>query len=124
MNKKSFASDNYGRVHPKILQALVDANKGDAPSYGADNWTERAIAVCQRQFGNGSDVYFVATGTAANVLALNMLLKPYQAIMRAHTAHIQVDECGAPENYTGSKLLTITTGTGKLPLIRLSLIFL
>lgn len=113
MNKKSFASDNYAGVHPRILQAVIEANNGDCPSYGNDAWTAKAIQKFQEHFDTDK-VYFVATGTAANVLGLQAALKSYQAIICAQTAHIHVDECGAPEKFLGSKLLTVPTDTGKL----------
>lgn len=112
--KKSFASDNYAGIHPDILQALADVNNGHEKAYANDAYTQKAITLFQKHFGNTIDVYFVLTGTAANVLGLSTLLKPYQAIICPESAHINVDEAGAPENYTGSKLLTIKTSDGKL----------
>lgn len=114
MDRKSFASDNYAGIHPDILKAIIDANKGHAKAYGADTYTQKAIELFKKHFGQDIDVYFVLTGTAANVLGLSTLIKPYQAIICAETAHINVDEAGAPEKYTGSKLLTIATKDGKL----------
>jgi threonine aldolase len=114
MTWKGFASDNYAGIHPDILKAINDANKGHAKAYGGDTYTEEAIALFKKNFGENIDVYFVCTGTAANVLSLSTLLKPYQGIICAESAHINVDECGAPENYTGSKLLTVPTTDGKL----------
>ena len=114
MIQKSFASDNYAGIHPLILKAIGDANQGHAKAYGADNYTTNAIELFKQQFGKDIAVYFVITGTAANVLCLNALVKPYQAIICAEQAHINVDECGALENYTGSKILTIPTTNGKL----------
>ncbi len=113
MTKKSFKSDNYAGIHPKILQAIQKANSGDCPAYGKDAWTEQAVRKFKEQFGT-NEVYFVATGTAANVLGIQAALSSYQAIICAQTAHLNVDECGAPEKFLGSKLLTIPTGTGKL----------
>jgi threonine aldolase len=114
MNKKSFASDNYAGVHPDVLQALIEANQGDCPAYGADSWTAQAVEKFKEHFGKDIDVYFVCTGTAANVLGLSSFLSSYQAVICAETAHINVDECGAPEKFLGCKLLTVPTGTGKL----------
>lgn len=114
MTRKSFASDNYAGIHPDILKALIDANKGHEKAYGNDSYTQKAIELFKHYFGNEIDVYFVLTGTAANVLGLQALLHSYQAIICAESAHINVDECGAPEKYTGSKLLTIPTPDGKL----------
>jgi threonine aldolase len=114
MIQKSFASDNYAGIHPLILKAIGDANCGHAKAYGADNYTAEAIERFKQHFGNDIAVYFVTTGTAANVLSLSALLKPYEGVICAETAHINVDECGAPERYTGCKLLTIPTNDGKL----------
>lgn len=114
MPKKSFASDNYAGIHPDILQAINDANVGHEKAYSGDTYTEKAVQLFKKHFGKNIDVYFVLTGTAANVLGLSTLLKPYQAVICPESAHINVDEAGAPENYTGSKLLTVKTADGKL----------
>jgi threonine aldolase len=111
---KGFASDNYAGIHPKILKAINDANKGHSKAYGADEYTKEAINLFKQLFGNDTEVFFVCTGTAANVLTLQALLKPYQGVLCADTAHINVDECGAPEHYTGCKLLTVPAKDGKL----------
>ncbi|MFA7056981.1 MAG: low specificity L-threonine aldolase [Candidatus Cloacimonadales bacterium] len=110
----SFGSDNHSGVHPEILEAVLRANVGYTHSYGDDAVTLEAIAKFKEQFGENIDVYFVLTGTAANVLSLQNFLKPFEAVICAKTAHINVDECGAPEHFTGSKLLTIPTQNGKL----------
>lgn len=114
MNKKSFASDNYAGIHPDILQALIDANKDHDKAYGGDELTKKAIEIFKEHFGPDVDVYFVLTGTAANVLGVSTLLKSYQSILCAETAHINVDEAGALEKYLGSKLITIKTTNGKI----------
>ncbi|MBO0690247.1 MAG: threonine aldolase, partial [Candidatus Dormibacteraeota bacterium] len=113
-DRKHFGSDNHAGTHPRVLTALADANTGDADSYGADLWTtrlqERVVAV----FGPGARGFPVFNGTAANVLSLAALLRPYEAVICAGTAHIHVDECGAPERFTSSKLLPVPTPDGKL----------
>lgn len=114
MAKKSFASDNYAGIHPTILQAIIAANTGHEKAYYNDTYTQQAIELFQQHFGAHIDVYFVLTGTAANVLGLSTLLRPYQAVICPESAHINVDEAGAPENYMGSKLLTVPTADGKL----------
>lgn len=114
MIRKSFASDNHAGIHPDILQAINNANIGHATSYGDDDYTKEAIEVFKKHFGDAIDVYFVCNGTAANVLALYTLTRSYQGIICAQSAHINVDECGAVEKYTGCKLLTIPTKDGKL----------
>lgn len=112
--KKSFASDNYSGIHPDILAALIKANVNHCPSYGNDEYTQQAIALFQKKFGAECDVYFVTTGTAANVLGLSTLLKSHQAIICTDVAHINVDECGALEKFTGCKLLAVPSINGKL----------
>lgn len=111
---RSFASDNHAGVHPEVLQALADANLGFTPAYGADPWTAAAHAQFTREFGEGTQVVFATTGTAANVMALRAALAPYESAICASMAHVSVDECGAPEAWTGTKLLTVPTPDGKL----------
>jgi threonine aldolase len=96
------------------MRALARANSGDATAYGADEWTERAGAVLRAAFGAEGGVFFVFTGTAANVLGLSLLLRPYEAVICPETGHVNVDECGAVERILGAKLLTVTTPDGKL----------
>ncbi len=112
--KKSFGSDNHSGIHPTILGALVQANIGHTPSYGNDPYTQEAIALLKHHFGAECDPYLVNTGTAANVLGLDTLLQSYQAIIATDVAHINTDECGALEQYTGCKLLTVPSINGKL----------
>ena len=89
------------------------ANAGDAHAYGDDPWTERvARDLCD--LSGARAAYFVFNGTAANVLGLSLMLRPYEAVICAETAHLNVDECGAPERLLGSKLLTVPTPDGKL----------
>ncbi len=111
---KSFASDNNSGVHPIIMKALESANAGHALAYGQDPVTERALARFKEEFGPKSEAFFVFLGTAANVLSLRALVRPHQAVVCAATAHINCDECGAPENIAGCKLLTVPTEDGKL----------
>lgn len=111
---KSFASDNYSGVHPLILASISEANRHHAPAYGNDAYTERAIQQFKRLLGDSVELYFTFIGTAANVLGLKALTQPYHAIICAETAHINIDECGAPERFTGCKLLTVPAKDGKL----------
>ncbi|MET3289723.1 UNVERIFIED_CONTAM: threonine aldolase [Brevibacillus sp. OAP136] len=113
-NFKSFASDNYAGIHPEIVQAIIDANVGHASSYGNDSYSEKAVATFKKHFGEDIDVFFVFNGTAANVLSFKAITKSYQSIICAETAHLHVDECGAPELLTGCKTLTLPTLDGKL----------
>ena len=112
--KRGFASDNNSGIHPEILNALSAANEGHTVGYGGDEFTEKAIKRFKQEFGEQTDVYFVFNGTGANVLSLSTLTRSFHSIICAETAHIQVDECGAPEKFTGSKLLPVATIKGKI----------
>jgi threonine aldolase len=114
MNKRGFASDNNAGVHPEIMKAIDDVNQGHTIAYGDDPYTDSAVKKIQQVFGKGADPYFVFIGTAANVLGLDALTKPYHSIICAETSHIHEDECGAPERWTGCKLLSVETADGKL----------
>ena len=120
MHKRGFASDNNAGVHPLILEALHKANNGHTIAYGDDPYTENAIKNIKKIFGDRTEVFFVFTGTAANVLGLSAATQPYHSIICAETAHICVDECGAPEKFTGCKLLSVETDDGKLTIERIS----
>jgi threonine aldolase len=96
-----------------VLEALVTASRGDATAYGDDPWTERVSAQLCEQFG-ASGVFFVFNGTAANVLGISLMLRPYQAVICPEHAHLNVDECGAAERVIGCKLLPVPTADGKL----------
>jgi len=111
---KSFASDNHAGTHPTIMQALNDANHGHAHAYGNDEYTKKATELCKQHFGAHADVYFVFNGTGANVVGLSAMLNSYNAIICAESAHIHTSECGATENFTGSKMLLVPTTDGKL----------
>ncbi len=111
--RKSFGSDNHTGVHPAVLRAIVDANAGDAAAYGADAWTERATTGLREIFG-ADDAFLVLNGSGANVLGLSLLLHRHEAVICAESAHINTDECGAPERLTGAKLLLVPTADGKI----------
>lgn len=113
--RKSFASDNWSGASPEIMQALIDINQGHHPSYGEkDPLMEKAKQVFQGIFGSESEVFFVYNGTGANVLAVRQLLRPWEAVVAAHSAHLNEDEGGAPEALTGCKILTVHTVDGKI----------
>lgn len=112
--KRSFASDNNAGVHPKVMEAIAAANDGHVVAYGDDPYTDEAVRLFRKQFGNDVDIYFVFGGTGANVLGLKAVTEPHHAIICAETAHINVDECGAPEKFTGCKLLSLPTKNGKI----------
>ena len=114
MSKRSFASDNNSGVHPEILKAITAANDGHVVAYGDDPYTERAVGLFRKHFGKQVEVFFVFGGTGANVLGLKAATEPYHAVVCAETAHINVDECGAPERFTGCKLLDVATSDGKI----------
>ena len=114
VSRRGFASDNNAGVHPKILESLRNVNEGHVIAYGDDPYTERAIFRMKEHFGNDITVFFVFIGTAANVLGLSSVTQPYHAVICPDTAHIHVDECGAPEKFTGCKLLTVSSPDGKL----------
>ena len=111
---RSFASDNNAGVHPKILQAIEKANRGHVVAYGDDQYTAAAVAKFREHLGENIEVFFVFGGTGANVLGLKAVTQPHHAVICAETAHINVDECGAPEKFTGCKLLSVPTIDGKL----------
>jgi threonine aldolase len=111
---RSFASDNNAGVHPEVLQAIAAANQGHAVGYGDDPCTEAAIRNFKRHFGADIEVFIVFNGTAANCLSLKALTNTYHAVICAEAAHIYTDECGAPEKFTGCKLIPLPTRGGKL----------
>lgn len=114
MSQRMFASDNASGAHPAVLDAIRVANEGHAHAYGEDVWTRAAEAVVQRHFGEEARAFFVFNGTGANVSALAAVMRPYEAVICPATAHINVDECGAPERFTGCKLIAVPTPDGKL----------
>lgn len=111
---KMFMSDNNSGVHPKIMEAMLNVNKGHDYAYGNDKTTKKAIEKIGELLGREVDVYFVTTGTAANVIGLSGLLRAYEAVVCADTAHINVDECGALEKFSGSKILYVPNIDGKI----------
>jgi threonine aldolase len=111
---KSFASDNYASAHPDVLAAMARANEGHAVSYGADPWTARAREILRRHFGEQAQSLLVFNGSGANVVSIRTVCRPWEAVICAETAHVNVDEGGAPERIAGVKLLTVATPDGKL----------
>ncbi len=114
MRQRGFASDNNSGIHPEILKAIAAANEGHSIGYGDDKWTNEAVSLFKREFGKDIDVFIVLTGTGANILGIQSAVRSFHTIFCAETAHIQSDECGAPEKFTGSKLVPIATKNGKL----------
>lgn len=111
---RGFASDNYSGVHPEVLQALAQANGGHQVSYGEDQYTAQLELVIREHFGSEATIFPVFNGTGANVTALQSLLPRWGAVICASSAHINVDENGAPERIGGMKLLSVDTPDGKL----------
>jgi threonine aldolase len=113
-SSRGFASDNYAGVHPEVLEAIALANGGHQVSYGEDVYTEHLQELFREHFGPRAEAFPVFNGTGANVVALQSMTERWQSVICAESAHIHVDECGAPEKVAGLKLLTVPTPDGKL----------
>jgi len=111
---RGFASDNYSGVHPEVLAAIAAANDGHQIAYGEDAYTARLQEVFVQHFGEGVEAFPVFNGTGANVTGLQSMLPRWGAVIAASTAHINVDEGGAPERVAGIKILNVPTEDGKL----------
>jgi threonine aldolase len=109
-----FISDNAGSVHPEVFDAMAEANRGHAVAYGQDAYTELAIALLREHFGEDSEILLALTGTGANVLALQSVIRSFEAVICADCSHLHRDECGASEKFMGAKLLVAPTQQGKL----------
>lgn len=107
-----FKSDNTAAVCPEILQALSEANGGVAAAYGDDRWSQALDAAFSKFFEKDVRVFTVASGTAANALALGTLCPPWGTVLTHAEAHIERDECGAPEFFTGGAKLSLVGGAG------------
>jgi threonine aldolase len=115
VKRTQFASDNTAGMCPEVLEAYLKANRGDLPSYGNDSWTERAANMLREVFETDCQVFFVFNGTAANSLALASCCQSYHSVISYEHAHIQEDECGAPEFFSnGTKLLGAPGVNGKI----------
>ena len=114
ISKRGFASDNNAGVHPEILRELSRVNSGHVVGYGSDIYTEEAKRLFKEKLGPDTETYFVFTGTAANVLGISGVTRSWNSVITAETAHLQQDECGAPEKFTGCKVLTVETPDGKI----------
>jgi threonine aldolase len=111
---RSFASDNNAGVHPEIIKAIALSNEGHVVGYGADPYTQTMARRFKDHFGADAQIFVVFNGTGANCLSLQALTKSYHAVICSASAHIYTDECGAPEKFTGCKLIPIETRDGKL----------
>jgi threonine aldolase len=113
-NTRGFASDNNAGVHPEIMEAMIRCNQGHTIGYGDDPYTKAAVARIREHFGTETEAYFVFNGTAANVVGLRNMTQSFHSIISAESAHIQEDECGAPEYFTGCKLIPVEARHGKI----------
>jgi threonine aldolase len=111
---RGFASDNNAGIDPQLLEAIGKANIGHVVAYGDDLYTRNAEKIIKKHFGSSIEVFFVLNGTGANVLGLASMTKSFNAVICADTAHINTDECGAPEKFCDCKLITVNTSDGKL----------
>lgn len=112
--KRGFGSDNHSGISPEVLKAIANANVEHALAYGDDEYCARTKELFKQSFGPHAAVYFVFNGTGANVLCIDAMCRSHHAVVCAETAHINVDECGAPQRIVGCKLLTVATPDGKL----------
>jgi len=111
---RGFASDNFAGAHPVVLAAVAEANDGHVPAYGDDPYTAAAEQRLREHFGDDARAFLVFNGSAANVLALIQTARPFEAVICPESAHMNVDECGAPERIAGVKLYTVKAPAGKL----------
>ena len=112
--KRGFGSDNHSGVSPEVIEAIAMANSEHALAYGDDEYTKRLEELFKETFGQQARVYLVFNGTGANVLSIDAMCRSHEAVVCAETAHINVDECGAPQRVVGCRLLTVDTPDGKL----------
>ena len=112
--KHSFGSDNHSGVHPLIMDAIVKENVNFKTAYGDDPYTKQVLGKLENLLGGNCTAVFVVNGTGANVVALSSFLSSYQCVLAPETAHINVDECGAPEKFSGSKIVTLPSPDGKV----------
>jgi len=114
MTWRGFGSDNHSGVHPEVLSAIAKANEGHAHPYGDDPWTAAAHDTLRRHLGTECDIAFVFNGTGANCVSFGVACKPWESVICPTSAHINCDECGAPERVAGVKLVPVDTPDGKL----------
>ncbi len=112
--KRGFGSDNHSGISPEVIEAIAKANSEHALAYGDDEYTKRLEEIFKETFGEQARVYLVFNGTGANVLCIDAMCRSHEAVVCAETAHINVDECGAPQRVVGCRLLTVDTPDGKL----------
>ena len=111
--RRALASDNWAGVHPEVIAAIAAVNAGHAPAYGEDPYTRSVVEKLRDALG-ADEVFLVFTGTGANVIGLESLARPHNAVICASTAHIHTSECGAAEKHIGCKLLPVPAANGKI----------
>ena len=112
--KRGFGSDNHSGISPEVLKAIADANVEHALAYGDDEYCAKVEQLFKQHFGNQAVVSFVFNGKGANTMAIDAMVRSHEAVICAETAHVNVDECGAPQRIVGCRLLTVDTPDGKL----------
>lgn len=113
-NPRAFASDNNAAVHPAVMAALARANSGHVAAYGSDEWTEKAEKLIARELGPGARAFLTLNGTGANVVSIFSALAPHEGVICSEHAHMNTDECGAPERIAGVKLIACPAPDGRL----------
>jgi threonine aldolase len=111
---RSLASDNHSGMHPRVLEAITAVNADHAISYGADPWTSQALELLRGEFGEHAEVFPVFNGTGANVVGMQSMLRSWESVICATTAHVNVDEAGAPEKLLGSKVIAVPSADAKI----------
>jgi threonine aldolase len=112
--RRHFESDNWSGAHPEVISAISAVNHGHVASYGRDPYTAATIEKMKEHFGDRAEVFFVFSGTGANVLSLQSIARPFNTVICAETAHIYTSECGAPEKHVGCKLSPVPSPDGKI----------
>jgi threonine aldolase len=112
--RRGFGSDNNAGIHPDILREIISLNGGHVTGYGTDIYTDQAKELFKEHLGSTTETFFVFTGTAANVLGLSSIMNSWNSVITASTAHLEGDECGAPEKFIGCKVLVVDTPDGKI----------
>ena len=112
--RRHFGSDNWSGVHPEVIEAIAAANSGHVPSYGHDTFTTAAKEKLREHLGEQAEIFFVFSGTAANVLSLQTIALPFNTVICAESAHLNTSECGAAEKHVGCKLSTVPSADGKI----------
>jgi threonine aldolase len=113
-SRRHFSSDNWSGVHPEVIAAITKVNSGHVPSYGHDPYTAATTERIKKLLGEKAEVFFVFSGTGANVLGLQTAALPFNTVICAETAHIYTSECGAPEKHVGCKLSPVPSPNGKI----------